>query len=80
MRAADEGAALPDPPDAAILLPAGARGPAFLVGPNFRTILRDNNATSYALGVGLLAQRVAGGAASAGRGGRAIRSCRRAAS
>ncbi|RYF56235.1 MAG: lytic murein transglycosylase, partial [Comamonadaceae bacterium] len=28
---------------------------------NFRTILRYNNATSYALGVGLLAQRLAGG-------------------
>ncbi len=32
-------------------------------GPNFRTILRYNNSTSYALGVGLLAQRLAGGAA-----------------
>ena len=47
--------------DSAILLPAGARGPAFLVGPNFRAILRYNNSTSYALGVGLLAQRLAGG-------------------
>lgn len=55
------GAALPDVPDAAVLLPAGARGPAFLVGPNFRTILRYNNATSYALAVGLLAQGLAGG-------------------
>lgn len=56
-----DGAPLPDLSDAAILLPAGASGPAFLVGPNFRTILRYNNATSYALGVGLLAQRIAGG-------------------
>jgi len=56
-----DGAPLPDIPEAAVLLPAGARGPAFLVGPNFRTILRYNNATSYALGVGLLAQRIAGG-------------------
>ncbi len=56
------GGALPDLPDASLLLPAGARGPAFLVGPNFRAILRYNNATSYALGVGLLAQRIAGGA------------------
>ena len=46
---------------AALLLPAGARGPAFLTGPNFRTLLRYNNATSYALGVGLLAQRLGGG-------------------
>jgi membrane-bound lytic murein transglycosylase B len=45
------------------LLPAGARGPAFLVGPNFRVILRYNNATSYALAVSMLAQRIAGGPA-----------------
>ena len=56
-----DGAPLPDLPDATILLPAGARGPAFLVGPNFRAILRYNKSTSYALAVGLLAQRVAGG-------------------
>ncbi len=61
VRAMDEGTPLPALADASILLPAGARGPAFLVGPNFRTILRYNNATSYALGVGLLAQRLAGG-------------------
>ncbi len=60
VRSAD-GQPLPDLPEAALLLPAGARGPAFLVGPNFRTLLRYNNATSYALGVGLLAQRIAGG-------------------
>lgn len=55
------GAPLPEFTDGALLLPAGARGPAFLVGPNFRTILRYNNATSYALAVGLLAQQLAGG-------------------
>ena len=55
-------AALPDLTDAAVLLPAGARGPAFLVGPNFRANPRRyNNSTSYALAVGLLAQGVAGG-------------------
>jgi membrane-bound lytic murein transglycosylase B len=47
--------------DAAVLLPAGARGPAFLVGTNFRAILRYNNSTSYALAVGLLSEGVAGG-------------------
>ncbi len=56
------GAALPDLTDASVLLPAGARGPAFLVGINFRAILRYNNSTSYALAVGLLSQGVAGGA------------------
>ena len=43
---------------ASILLPAGVRGPAFMVGANFRAILRYNNATSYALAVCLLAQRL----------------------
>ena len=56
-----DGAPLPEWPDASILLPAGARGPAFIVGANFRAILRYNNSTSYALAVGLLAQRLAGG-------------------
>jgi lytic murein transglycosylase len=56
-----DGAPMPEFADAAILLPAGARGPAFLVGPNFRTILRYNNSTSYALAVSLLAQRLTSG-------------------
>jgi membrane-bound lytic murein transglycosylase B len=56
-----DGAPLPELTDGAILQPAGARGPAFLVGPNFRVILRYNNATSYALAVTLLAQRLADG-------------------
>lgn len=44
-----------------LLLPAGHRGPAFLVFGNFAAILRYNNSSSYALGVGLLGQRLAGG-------------------
>lgn len=44
-----------------ILLPAGARGPAFAAYPNFRVIKRYNNATSYALAVSQLARRIAGG-------------------
>ena len=56
-----DGAPLPALPASSILLPAGAHGPAFLVGPNYRTILRYNNATSYALAVALLAQQMAGG-------------------
>ena len=58
-----DGAPLPAVEGSSILLPASARGPAFLVGPNFRTILRYNNSTSYALAVGLLAQKLAGGPA-----------------
>jgi hypothetical protein len=49
--------------DCAILLPAGARGPAFLVGPNFRALLRYNAANSYGLAVGLLAQQLQDGPA-----------------
>jgi lytic murein transglycosylase len=57
------GTPLPAVGSSSIFLPAGARGPAFLVGPNFRTILRYNNSTSYALAVSLLAQQLAGGSA-----------------
>ncbi|MBU3898391.1 MAG: lytic murein transglycosylase [Gammaproteobacteria bacterium] len=53
-----DGAPLPLLADSSILLAASARGPAFLIGPNFRTILRYNNSSSYALAVGLLAQRL----------------------
>lgn len=56
-----DGAALPEMADTMILLPAGARGPAFMVGANFGAILRYNNSISYALAVGLLAQGLAGG-------------------
>ena len=44
-----------------ILLPAGARGPAFAAYPNFRVIKRYNNSTSYALAVAKLADRIKGG-------------------
>ncbi|MGD9801538.1 MAG: lytic murein transglycosylase [Parvularculaceae bacterium] len=43
-----------------IFLPAGARGPAFLVFENFEAILKYNRSTSYALAVGLLSDRLAG--------------------
>ncbi|WP_434655435.1 lytic murein transglycosylase [Pseudomonas sp. R3-56] len=56
---------LPIAPDekqlsASLLLPAGHRGPAFLIFDNFRAILKYNNSSSYALAVGLLSQRFAG--------------------
>ncbi|MCK0168971.1 lytic murein transglycosylase [Jannaschia sp. S6380] len=38
-----------------------AGGPSFRTGPNFRVIKRYNNSDSYALGVGHLADRIAGG-------------------
>ncbi|RMM64833.1 Lytic murein transglycosylase [Pseudomonas savastanoi pv. glycinea] len=45
---------------AALLLPAGYRGPAFLVLDNFRAILKYNNSTSYALAISLLSDRFKG--------------------
>ncbi len=56
-----DGTALPAMADASVLAPAGARGPAFMVGANFRAILRYNNSVNYALAVGLLSQQLAGG-------------------
>ncbi|KGE02625.1 lytic murein transglycosylase [Pseudohaliea rubra] len=46
--------------EAALLLPSGHRGPAFLVYDNFRVVMRWNASQSYALAVGLLADRLAG--------------------
>lgn len=45
---------------ATLVLPAGHRGPAFLVFSNFRSILRYNNSTSYALAIGLLSDALRG--------------------
>ncbi|SDL95809.1 lytic murein transglycosylase [Oryzisolibacter propanilivorax] len=56
-----DGAALPALAGASILAPAGARGPAILVGGNFRALLRYNNSVSYALAVALLAHQIDGG-------------------
>lgn len=61
VRTAD-GGALPDHGAASILTPAGADGPALMVFGNFRAILRYNNADSYAIAVGHLADRIGGGA------------------
>ncbi|MGM0535987.1 MAG: lytic murein transglycosylase [Pseudomonadota bacterium] len=55
-----DGSPLPDFEAASVIVPGGAEGPAFLVGPNYRAILRYNNATSYALAVGTLADEIAG--------------------
>jgi len=70
------GAAFPGDSDpASLYLPAGARGPAFMLFNNFRVIMQYNNAASYALATGMLADRMAGGkvfVASWPRGERAL--------
>jgi len=45
---------------AAVIVPAGALGPAFLIFNNFRSILRYNNAVPYALAISYLAKRLKG--------------------
>ena len=48
-------------PEAGLLLPAGAAGPAFLVTRNFDAIYAYNAAEVYALAICTLADRIAGG-------------------
>jgi membrane-bound lytic murein transglycosylase B len=56
------GVAFPHPDDRAdLLLPAGARGPAFLMLQNFHVIMKYNPAEAYALAIGHLADRMRGG-------------------
>jgi lytic murein transglycosylase len=55
------GKAFPRLSDTAYLLvPAGARGPAFLMLQNFRVIMKYNPAEAYALAIGYLADRFRG--------------------
>ena len=58
-----EGGTLPSDSWAALMLPAGARGPAFLVTDNFAAIEAYNRADAYVIAVGHLADRIGGGAA-----------------
>ncbi len=44
-----------------LIRPMGAGGPSFVIYRNFQAILRYNNAQNYAIGVGHLADRLAGG-------------------
>jgi peptidoglycan lytic transglycosylase B len=46
-----------------LFFPAGARGPAFMVTPNFAVLKEYNNSDAYAIAVGELADRLHGGAA-----------------
>jgi lytic murein transglycosylase len=47
--------------EAQLIAPAGADGPLFLLFPNHFVIRKYNNSVAYALAVGLLADRIAGG-------------------
>ncbi len=61
LRRADGGSPAGDG-TAALFMPAGASGPAFLLYPNYFVIKRYNNSDAYALSLGLLARRIAGAA------------------
>ncbi len=54
------GQPLPLMQSASILTPAGANGPAVMVGNNFRVLLLYNSSTNYALAVSLLARQIDG--------------------
>ncbi|MEM1074869.1 MAG: lytic murein transglycosylase [Pseudomonadota bacterium] len=56
------GRAVSDHGKAAILLPAGAKGAAFMIFDNFAVIERYNTADAYVIGVGHLSDRITGGA------------------
>jgi membrane-bound lytic murein transglycosylase B len=55
------GGDLPDFGPASVLLPGGSRGAAFLIFANFQVIERYNTADAYVIGIGHLADRIAGG-------------------
>ena len=62
-----DGEPLPQSGEGRLLIPAGRKGPIFLVTDNFDIILQYNNSISYALAVGLLGDAVKGGGGLAAR-------------
>ena len=56
-----DGQGLPGSGQGTLFLPTGVRGPAFLVGDNFEVIRAYNSSDAYAMGVGYLSNRIAGG-------------------
>ena len=62
-----DGRKVPNHGKGSILLPAGAQGIAFMIFKNFSVIERYNAADSYVIGVGHLADRIAGGPGFAGQ-------------
>jgi lytic murein transglycosylase len=55
-----DGKAMPRSGEAALFLPAGAKGPAFLVTDNYTAIKAYNSSDAYAMGVAHLGDRVLG--------------------
>jgi membrane-bound lytic murein transglycosylase B len=55
-----DGNRVPNHGKASILLPAGARGAAFMIFDNFHVIERYNTADAYVIGVGHLSDRIRG--------------------
>lgn len=62
-----DGTPLPDSGPASLRVPAGHEGAAFLTYANFRVIETYNTADAYVIAVGLLGERLAGGAPIADR-------------
>jgi lytic murein transglycosylase len=60
LRRAD-GKPLPRAGSGILFFPAGSRGPAFIVTPNFDVLKEYNNSDAYAVAVGHLADRMRGG-------------------
>jgi membrane-bound lytic murein transglycosylase B len=60
VRRADGGPLPASAEPAALILPAGIGGPAFLVHGDYRVILKYNRSTFYAIAVGYLADRLGG--------------------
>ncbi len=55
-----DGRALPGRGEASLFMPAGIKGPKFLVTENFKVIKAYNSSDAYALGVGLLGDMIFG--------------------
>ncbi len=58
---APDGGRVADHGPASIILPAGARGAAFMIFPNFHVIERYNAADAYVIAIGHLSDRIKGG-------------------
>jgi membrane-bound lytic murein transglycosylase B len=69
---AADGGALPEVAgSAAVILPQGWQGPAFMVFHNFDVVMRWNRSVNYALAVAQLAHQLGGGAPLVAQGGEA---------